>query len=216
MEKVMTLALESGFEIRCRAFLQAQEGVDVAHDLNHIYRVVKMAKQLALDESANLVVVLPAAWLHDCVSLPKNHPERHLASTLAADKAIDFLKSIDYPSEYFESIHHSIRAHSFSANVSLESLEAQIVQDADRLDALGAVGIARCMQVSGALNRALYSLDDPFCEIRQPDDVRYSIDHFYNKLFRIADSLNTASAQAEGRRREAVMRVFLQKLALEI
>tara|TARA_R110001606_G_scaffold89596_3_gene201160 strand:+ start:1573 stop:2208 length:636 start_codon:yes stop_codon:yes gene_type:complete len=210
------LALESGFEERCKAFLYVQGAADVAHDLSHIYRVVKTAKQLATKEEADLAVVVPAAWLHDCVSLPKNHPERHLASTLAADKAIEFLKSIDYPSDYFESIHHSIRAHSFSANVSLESLEAQIVQDADRLDALGAVGIARCMQVSGALNRTLYSLDDPFCETRQPDDVRYSIDHFYNKLFRIADNLNTASAQAEGRRREAVMRVFLQQLALEI
>ncbi|MDE8602013.1 HD domain-containing protein [Marinomonas sp. RSW2] len=212
----MILALESGFESRCQVFLHTQGAADVAHDLSHIYRVVKTAKQLATEEEADLAVVIPAAWLHDCVSLPKNHPERHLASTLAADKAIEFLKSIDYPCEYFESIHHSIRAHSFSANVSLKSLEAKIVQDADRLDALGAVGIARCMQVSGALNRTLYSLDDPLCEMRQPDDERYSIDHFYNKLFRIADSLNTPSAQAEGRRREAVMRVFLQQLALEI
>jgi uncharacterized protein len=72
------------------------------------------------------------------------------------------------------------------------------------------------MQVSGTLNRALYSLDDPFCEDREPDDAQYSIDHFYNKLFRIADSLNTVSAQAEGKRRESVMRVFLAQLALEI
>jgi len=212
----MTLVLESGFEIRCRAFLQAQEDVDVAHDLNHIYRVVKMAKQLALDENANLAIVLPAAWLHDCVSLPKNHCQRHLASTLAADKAIGFLHSIKYPADYFPAIHHAIRAHSFSANVPLESLEAKIVQDADRLDALGAIGIARCMQVSGTLNRALYSLDDPFCEDREPDDAQYSIDHFYNKLFRIAATLNTVSAQSEGRRREKVMRHFLDQLALEI
>ena len=208
--------LASEFENRCRAFLHTQGTADVAHDLSHIYRVVKMAKQLATDEGADLAVVIPATWLHDCVSLPKSHPERHLASTLAADKAIGFLTEIKYSSKYFDAIHHAIRAHSFSANIPLESLEAKVVQDADRLDALGAVGIARCMQVSGALNRALYSLDDPFCETRQPDDVRYSIDHFYNKLFRITDSLNTASAQAEGKRREAVMRVFLQQLALEI
>ena len=85
------LALESGFEERCKAFLYVQGAADVAHDLSHIYRVVKTAKQLATKEEADLAVVVPAAWLHDCVSLPKNHPERHLASTLAADKAIEFL-----------------------------------------------------------------------------------------------------------------------------
>ncbi|NLQ18252.1 HD domain-containing protein [Marinomonas sp. M1K-6] len=204
------------YEAQFYAFLDAQEYVDVAHDLAHIARVVKVAKQLALEENADLAVVLPAAYLHDCVSLPKNHPERHLASTLAADKAIGFLASIDYPDEYHHAIHHAIRAHSFSANITPESLEARIVQDADRLDALGAIGIARCMQVSGALNRALYSLDDPFCEVRETDDRRYSIDHFYHKLFRIANSLNTASARREGKKREGIMRDFLAQLRVEI
>lgn len=212
----MPLTLISELESRCQAFLQAQDHADAAHDLNHILRVVKVAKQLAVAESADLAVVVPAAWLHDCVSLPKNHPERHLASTLASDKAIEFLVSIHYSSEYFDAIRHSIKAHSFSANIKAETLEAKIVQDADRLDALGAVGIARCMQVSGTLNRALYASDDPFCEAREPDDSLYSVDHFYNKLLCIAGSLNTPSARLEGKRREAIMRSFLNNLALEI
>ncbi|SHF48243.1 uncharacterized protein SAMN02745753_02045 [Marinomonas polaris DSM 16579] len=212
----MLLDFLSELEHRCSVFLQAQGHADSAHDLNHISRVVKVARQLAIEEGADLAVVVPAAWLHDCVSLPKNHPERHLASTLAGDRAINFLASIHYPSEYYGAIHHAIRAHSFSANISPETPEAKIVQDADRLDALGAIGIARCMQVSGALNRPLYSLNDPFCEIREPDDTFYSIDHFYNKLFHIADSLNTPSARLEGKRRERVMRIFLDDLALEV
>ncbi|WP_219702273.1 HD domain-containing protein [Marinomonas lutimaris] len=212
----MSLEFSPELERHCCVFLQAQGHADSAHDVSHISRVVKVAKKLALEESADLAVVVPAAWLHDCVSLPKNHPERHLASTLAGDKAIEFLTSIYYPSEYFDAIHHAIRAHSFSANIPPNTLEAKIVQDADRLDALGAVGIARCMQVSGALNRPLYSWNDPFCETREPNDALYSIDHFYTKLFCIADSLNTPSAQLEGRRRQEVMRVFLDDLALEI
>jgi uncharacterized protein len=212
----MSLEFLPKLERHCRVFLQAQGHADSAHDLSHISRVVKVAKQLALEEGADLAIVVPAAWLHDCVSLPKNHPERYLASTLAGDKAIEFLTSIFYPSEYYAAIHHAIRAHSFSANVLPNTLEAKIVQDADRLDALGAVGVARCMQVSGALNRPLYSLDDPFCEVREPNDARYSIDHFYTKLFCIVDSLNTPSAQLEGRRRQEVMRTFLNDLALEI
>jgi uncharacterized protein len=212
----MAFALFTEFESQCRVFLRMQESADAAHDLNHILRVVKVAKQLAEEEKADLAIVVPAAWLHDCVSLPKNHPERHLASAMAGDKAVEFLTAINYPKEYHTEIYHAIRAHSFSAKVIPESLEAKIVQDADRLDALGAVGIARCMQVSGALNRALYSADDPFCEKRAPNDANYSIDHFYNKLFRIVETLHTGSAKREGKRREAVMHTFLEQLAQEI
>lgn len=212
----MRLRLLAEYEVQFRTFIASEGVADAAHDLSHILRVVKVAKQLADEEKANLYVVVPAAWLHDCISLAKNHPQRSKASTLAADKAIAFLTSIDYPSEYFVAIHHAIRAHSFSANIKPDSLEAKIVQDADRLDALGAIGIARCMQVSGALNRALYAVEDPFCDARSPDDCLYSIDHFYNKLFNIAKSLNTPSAQLEGTRREQVMRTFLTQLSLEV
>ena len=206
----------SSLEHACQDFLAKEESADVAHDLNHIKRVVKVAKQLAKEESAKLEIVLPAAWLHDCVSLPKDHPERKQASKMAADKAIDFLRSVAYPERYYADIHHCIHAHSFSAQVMPETLEAQIVQDADRLDALGAIGVARCMQVSGALNRALYAEDDPFCEVRETDDRQFSIDHFYIKLLLIAPSLNTAAARSEGAQRENFMRQFLQQLRHEI
>ena len=212
----MTLIQLKNYEAHFCDFLEQQSQTDAAHDMTHILRVVKVAKQIALEEKADLAIVVPAAWLHDCVSLPKNHPERHLASSMAGDKAIEYLKSIAYPEQYYCEIHHAICAHSFSANIPPASLEAKIVQDADRLDALGAIGVARCMQVSGALNRSLYSTDDPFCEKRTPDDARYSIDHFYKKLFLIAGSLNTVSARKEGKRREKAMRAFLEQLAREI
>jgi len=204
------------YESSFLSFLNAEGHADAAHDVNHILRVVKVATQLTIEEQAKFAVVIPAAWLHDCVSLPKNHPNRTQASKLAGDKAVSFLSSIDYPSVYLDDIHHAITAHSFSANVPPCTLEAKIVQDADRLDALGAVGVARCMQVSGALNRPLYSSDDPFCETRPLNDAQYTIDHFYNKLFNIADTLNTPSAQLEGKKREVFMRVFLAQLRDEI
>jgi len=212
----MSLSFIAEFESLCLSFLKSQEQADAAHDIAHIKRVVKVAKQLASEENADLAIVIPAAYLHDCVSLPKNHPNRHLASTWAGEKAKEFLVSVHYPNEYHQAIYHAIQAHSFSANIRATTLEAKIVQDADRLDALGAIGIARCMQVSGALNRALYAIEDPFCEKREPDDALYSIDHFFTKLFTIADSLNTPSAQLEGKRREAVMHDFLNSLALEL
>ena len=117
-------------------------GNDPAHDLAHFRRVVKTAKMLTAEEGATLEVVVPAAWLHDLVNVPKNDPKRSLASRLSATAATEFLRSSGYPPEHLERIHHAIEAHSFSAKIEAKTLEARIVQDADRLDGLGAVGIA--------------------------------------------------------------------------
>ena len=166
-------------EQHCADFILQQQIHDAAHDINHIKRVVTSAKQLAAEESADMNVVLPAAWLHDCVSFPKSHPDNKRASVLAGEKAVEFLQSINYPSEYFEPIKHAIAAHSYSANITTESIEAEVVQDADRLDGLGAIGVSRCMLVAGKLGSQLYNLDDPFCEQRTPDSKLAAVDHFY-------------------------------------
>ena len=118
---------------------------DSAHDIDHIRRVVKTGKEIALIEKADLNIIVPACWLHDCVNVDKNSDQRTLGSKLSADKAIEFLTSINYPSKYFEEIHHAIHSHSFSANITTKTLSAKIVQDADRIDALGALGISRCL-----------------------------------------------------------------------
>ncbi len=203
-------------ETRCREFILQQSSADVAHDITHIERVVKVAKDLALAEGAEMAVILPAAWLHDCVAVAKNHPDRSRASTMAADKAVSFLHSLDYPARYFDAIHHAIAAHSYSANITPTSLEAKIVQDADRMDALGAIGISRCMKVGGAICRSLYHPEDPFCRRREADDGQYTLDHFFVKLLNIAGSMNTDSARQEARRRTDYMQGFMAQLASEI
>ncbi len=192
------------------------EPPDPSHDLIHFKRVVKIAKQLTLEEKANPWIVIPAAWLHDFVNVPKNSPLRSQASKLSADKAVQFLKEAGYPQQYFDQIHHAIVGHSFSANVEVETIEAKIVQDADRLDGLGAVGLSRCFVVAGRLGRSLYSEEDPFCEFREPDDLKYTIDHFYQKLFKVAKSLKTKSGQIEGQRRIDFMKIYLEQLKTEI
>lgn len=204
------------FEQQILAFVNQQMQQDQAHDINHILRVVKAAKQLCLSEGARLDVVLPAAYLHDCVSLPKNHPSRSLSSLLAAEKAQQFLRTIDYPSEYLADISHAIVAHSYSANIPPETLEAKIVQDADRLDALGAIGIARCIQISCELGVELYDSYDAFCLQRQPDDRRFAIDHFYVKLFKLTETMNTQAAKVEAQQRMAFMKAFLAQLEHEV
>ena len=191
-------------------------GQDAAHDFLHFQRVVKTAKQLCAEQGANADVVIPAAWLHDFVNLPKDDPLRSQASRLAAKAAIEYLQSIDYPEQFYSDIAHAIESHSYSANIQPMTIEAKIVQDADRLDSLGAIGIARWFAVGGMLNRQIYNADDPCCEERSPTDDLYNVDHFYTKLASISDTMQTASGRAEGKRRIAVMHDFLQNLAIEI
>ncbi len=197
-------------------FVQVEMKADPAHDLNHVRRVVKMAKLLCERENAVSSVVIPAAWLHDCYSVAKNHPERHKSSKMAADKAIKFLSSIGYSQEYFGEIHHVIVAHSYSANVQPETIEARVVQDADRLDAIGAIGVARCIQVSTTLERALYCSTDTFCTSRVPDDDKYAIDHFYLKLLRLGKLMTTDSGIIEAKKRTDFMQSFLKQLKNEV
>lgn len=189
---------------------------DSAHDILHFRRVVATAKRLAKGENGNLEIVIPAAWLHDFVIVPKNDPRRSQASQLSAQAALEFLKLSGFPETYFGEIAHAIEAHSFSAGIEARTLEAKIVQDADRLDGLGAIGIARCFATAGLMGRAFYREDDPFCQAREPNDQEFTIDHFYKKLFKTAETLQTRSGREEGLRRVAVMQQYLKDLALEV
>ena len=195
---------------------------DPAHDLAHFHRVVATAKRLCEQERACWEVVVPAAWLHDLVNVPKNDPRRAQASRLSAEAARRFLVEHAYPAEHLDGIAHAIEAHSYSAQVVCRTVEASVVQDADRLDGLGAIGVARVFAVSGLMRRKLYCVEDPFGEaidLRTPpglDDVAHALDHFYVKLFRTVDSLRTAAGRAEGQRRAAFMRDYLDELRLEL
>jgi len=189
---------------------------DSAHDLAHVTRVVSTAKKLAVEEGANLEVVVPAAWLHDLVNLPKDHPDRKKASVLAADEALIFLQSVNYPQKYFTEIHHAICAHSFSANIKPETIEAHIVQDADRLDALGAIGLARLFSITTQLGKPFYDFNDPFAANRPLNDKDFGIDHIYTKLEKITHSMNTHSARVEALRRFKFIEEFLDELKKEI
>lgn len=204
------------WEAQFERFVAAQVAADAAHDLSHIRRVVATAKKLALQTKADLYVVIPAAWLHDCVVVGKSDPLRHQASRLSAQRARAQLISWFYPNQYLADICHAIEAHSFSAQIPARSIEAQILQDADRLDALGAIGIARCFSVGGNMQCALYHDDDPFCEHRSPDDQHFSVDHFYQKLLQFPQTMSSDVGRQEALQRVAFMQSFLEQLHGEI
>lgn len=188
---------------------------DPAHDLAHFLRVVSTAKKLCLAEKASWEVVVPAAWLHDYVNFPKDDHRCAEASRYSAAAAIEYLASAGYAEDYFPRIQNAIEAHSFSAQIDCASLESRIVQDADRLDALGAIGIARLFCVSGLLRSTFYNLDEPFAKTRKLDDRAFAIDHFFVKLFKISETLKTDAGRAEGEKRVAFMKDYLKQLMEE-
>lgn len=204
------------WEDRFAAFLLAQGIVDASHGLDHVQRVVAVAKRIGRSENARPEVVVPAAWLHDCVAVEKNSPDRSRASRLAADMARGYLDEVGYPAEFVDDICHAIEAHSFSAAITPETLEAKVVQDADRLDALGAVGLARCFMVGERMGLPLYHESDPFCRDRLPDDRRYILDHFFVKLFTLPGTMQTAAGRKEGERRAEFLRGYLKQLEREL
>ncbi|HHG3161464.1 TPA: HD domain-containing protein [Vibrio parahaemolyticus] len=206
----------SQFEPLFLEFMQQEMQVDAAHDIEHVKREVKTAKQLCDEENADIAIVLPAAYLHDCFTYPKDHPNRKQSSAIAAKKAIAYLESIQYPQHYHDAIAHAIEAHSFSANIRPNTLEAQIVQDADRLDALGAIGVTRCIQVSTHFNAQLYNDNDMFAKERELNDKQFTVDHFQTKLFKIVDTMNTESAKLEANKRKAFMQTYLKQLHDEV
>lgn len=208
----------NNLEERCRTFIEKElsSSGDSAHDIHHILRVVKNAKQILENEPADEEIVIAAAWLHDCVIVPKDHPDRKKASTLAAQKAAEFLSGLEFPSGKIEGVKHAVEAHSFSAEIPPKTIEAKIVQDADRLDAIGAIGIARCLMIGGKLDRPLYNPEDLLSENREPNDGKWTIDHFYEKLFKLPITMHTETAKNEAKRRVQFMEQYLQELKREI
>jgi uncharacterized protein len=191
-------------------------GAEPAHDALHVERVMTSARRIAAAERANVDVCVTAALLHELFNYPKSHPDSSRSGDICADHAAAMLREHDFDDAFIERIAYCIRVHSFSRGIMPETLEAKVLQDADRLDAIGAIGIARCFATSADMKRPFYAPDDPFCRERAPDDKQWGIDHFYKKLLRIGDGLHTATACAIAAERIAFMRAYLDQLEREV
>lgn len=191
---------------------------DGAHDIAHFRRVWRTARQLNVDEGqpGDPLVLLAAAYLHDIVSLPKNHPERHLSSRLAARQAASILGELSFPEALIPAVCHAIEAHSFSANLPADTIEAKLIQDADRMESIGAIGLARVFYTSGRMQRSLFDPHDPLAKHRPLDDLQYALDHFFVKLYRVADSMQTAAGREMARARRAVLERYVEDLLQEL
>lgn len=189
---------------------------DSAHDFEHVMRVYKNAQKICKKEKANEKLVLIATLLHDIVSYPKSDKRSKLSSTHSAKKSKQILKKYDFSNEEIIIISNAIRDHSFSQNKVPATLEGKILQDADRLDAIGAIGIARVFATGGSLKRPFYNTDDPFCKTRKPDDKTWTVDHFYQKLLNLESLMNTKSGKMEAKKRTKILKNYLKQLKQEI
>jgi uncharacterized protein len=187
-----------------------------SHDLSHVERVLRTAERLAEREGADRDVCRAAALLHELVNLPKNHPDSARSGDLCAEEAARVLRGAGAEAVFVERVADAIRDHAFSKGVVPGSLEGKILQDADRLDAIGAIGVARCIATAAEMGSRLYDPQDPLARARPLDDKAFALDHFERKLFRIPALLHTASARAQAEERVAFMRAFVAQLGREV
>ena len=189
---------------------------DGSHDLAHIHRVSRNAMRIHAGEGGDGTVLAASVLLHDCVAVEKNSPLRRQASRLAAEKAAGLLAAEGWSEADIAAVAHAILTHSFSADIPPETLEAKILQDADRLDAIGMVGAARCFYIAGRMGSGLYDPLDPLAEHRPLDDKAFAIDHFEVKLFRLADGFRTKAGARMAKARTERLRAIRDMLLDEI
>ena len=209
-----TMELEK-WQKRFESYLAGHPSSDGSHDISHFQRVWRLAKSFA-PEVADLIVILAACYFHDIVSYPKDDPRRSQSSRDAAVRASEILKNMGFPGDKLGHVRHCIEAHSFSANIKTETIEAEVVQDADRMEALGAIGLARTFYVSGLMGSTLFDANDPFAKSRDLDDKRFAIDHFETKLFKLPSSMKTEKGRQEAEKRAKVLKNFLEDLSKEL
>lgn len=189
--------------------LQNAEG---GHDWWHIYRVWQNAKNIALTENVNVLVVELAALLHDIADSKFYDGDENIGP----NKAQHFLTDIGVPTDVIEHVVNIIRHMSFKhtfGDVEFSSQEMLVLQDADRLDAIGAIGIARTFNYGGFKNRLMYHPDikpQNYADIASyKNTTAPTINHFYEKLLLLKDSMNTKTGKQLAENRHAFMEQFL-------
>jgi uncharacterized protein len=189
---------------------------DGSHDLTHILRVWKNIVTIQAVEGGDKTLLCAAAILHDCVAVEKDSPLRDQSSKFSAEMAGNILRSKQWAADRIEAVMHAIEAHSFSGGIVPQTLEARILQDADRLDAIGLIGVARTFYTAGRIGKQLYHQHDPKGMQRCFDDRRFAVDHFYTKLLRLSVTFQTKKGTELAAERHKRLEQFLKDLLLEL
>jgi uncharacterized protein len=193
-------------------------GAEGGHDWWHIYRVWQQAKHIAAKETVDTLVVELGALLHDIADSKFNNGDENIGPA----KAVAFLQTLEVQPEVITQVENIIRHISFKGGnqeKKFYSVELGVVQDADRLDAIGAMGIARAFNYGGFKNRQLY---DPavkpnlhMTKEEYKNSTAPTITHFYEKLLLLKDRMNTSTGKELAAERHAFMELFLERFYKE-
>lgn len=193
-----------------KVLYQAEGG----HDWWHIHRVRNLSLQIAKSEGADEFIVELAALLHD-IADPKFHDGNE---EIGPEMAKSFLKSVKVENKIINHIENIIRNISFKnsfEDLSFNSKELQVLQDADRLDAIGAIGIARTFNYGGYMGTEIYNPDIKPINFKTKEEYKKTkaptINHFYEKLLLLKDKMNTKSAIEIAQKRHDFMLMFLDQ-----
>ena len=185
---------------------------DPAHDFEHIMRVYRNAERICKNENGNKKLILSAVLLHDVIKI-KNRNDSALKSAQLSKK---ILKENYFLDDEITIIFNAIKEHSFSKGKLPSTIEGKILQDADRLDAIGAIGLARVFSFSGSNNRPFYDPKDPFSKNRNLNDNKWALDHFYEKLLFLEGKMNTKTGKLLAKKRTKILKNFLKEIKNEI
>ena len=195
---------------------------ELAHDEHHVGRVYRWALRLAPEAGVDPDLAGATALVHDLDAIPKDSPERSHGGERSARLAATPLAAAGYAADEIAAVVDAVRTSSWSRGMKPGSALGALLQDADRLDAIGALGIARvfaCAQRMSSPERPgrFYDPADPLADAARPlDDRRQVLDHFAAKLLGLAAGMHFPAAQAEAARRHQAMRAYLAALRSEL
>ena len=184
------------------------------HSKSHVERVYNLAVRIAKEENADLDVVKAAVLLHDIARAMEDEGKIEDHATEGAKIARKVLEEADFPKEKIDKVIHCIEVHRFKKGMEAESSEAKILQDADRLDIIGAIGLARVFTRGGWSNMPIY---DPTIPPKEKYDGKSltSVNHIYEKILKVKDTINTDAAKEIAEERHKFVEEFLERLMKE-
>lgn len=181
-----------------RHYVMTQLQASGSHGFDHTARVTRLCRSIGVREGADMAILIPAALFHD-IARPLEEETGIPHEEQGAEMAEAYLQSIQYPGDMIHSICHAIRVHRYSSGIAPETPEAEILSDADKLDAMGATGIARTFMQAG----------------EEGSGIPGAVAHFHLKLLKLKDRMYTETAREMAEERHAFLLAFLRELERE-
>lgn len=193
---------------------------DKSHDLEHMRRVFNLGMRIAKSETIQVTdydILIPALIFHDSVIFRKDDPRNNLAPSKSADLAEVLLKSVPgYPEIKIKGVKDCIQECSFSNGIEPSTWESAILQDADKLESVGALAIMRTFSSGGEMNRPFYNPLDPLCKGEVTEKVGASIELFKKRLFVVAKTMSTNEGKRLAQKRVTFLRSFWERYKEEL